>query len=344
MFKIFEAAFLAFVLNACSTPQKITEALKPEEPKGPSFRVAFGSCNNQDLPQSHWDIILKKSPQVWIWLGDNIYADTRSPRVMERKYKKLMNNPEYQAFARQVRITGTWDDHDYGENDAGREYPMKKKSKELFWDFMQESKGSVHRAHEGIYRSEVWNIGSRKVKLIILDTRYSRDPLMQNNIHEYIPSEGDILGEKQWAWLEMELADSSAVDALVIANGTQVLGEQHRFEKWANFPKSKERLLKLMNESAVKIKIILSGDRHFGEISQLALPNGTQLTEVVSSGITHSYESADEANPLRVGSLWSGTHYALMDFYENVDTFKVEVSLEDLKTQKRVNSLELQSG
>ncbi len=327
---------------ACSTPQKIVEAVKPADSNiAPTFRVAYGSCNDQEKAQPHWGVVLSKVPQVWIWLGDNIYADTRVPRIMEADYKKQLRNPEYQALMRQVRIVGTWDDHDFGENDAGGNFPMKRKSKELFWDFMQEPKGSLLRTQSGVYRSELWNIGKRKVKLIILDTRYNRDMLKQNNFHEYIPTEGDILGAEQWLWLEKEMAESKDVDALVIANGTQVLGEEHRFEKWANFPKSKERLLKLLDESPTKIKILLSGDRHFGEISQLKLPGGSMLTEVVASGLTHSYENADEPNPLRVGPLWPKTHFGLMDFYDEASSLRVKLSIEDLKTQKSVNSIEL---
>jgi len=342
MFKYPLSLFLFLAVAACSTPQKIVDTVKPSDsPKPPTFRVAYGSCNDQDDPQSHWGIVLSKVPQVWIWLGDNIYADTRVPRVMEAKYKKQFKHPEYQSLVRQVRVIGTWDDHDFGENDIGGNFPMKRKSKELFWDFMQEPKGSVLRAQSGVYRSELWNVGSRKVKLIILDTRYNRDMLKQNDFHEYIPSEGDILGAEQWLWLEKEMAASKDVDAIVVANGTQVLGEEHRFEKWANFPKSKDRLLKLLDESPSKIKILLSGDRHFGEISQLKLPSGSMLTEVVSSGLTHSYENADEPNPLRVGNLWPKTHFGLMDFYDDADALRVRLSIEDLKTQKSVNSIEL---
>lgn len=342
MFKYGVTLLLILGVLSCSTPQKIAEAIKPtDSTKPPAFRVAYGSCNDQDKPQSQWGIVLSKTPQVWVWLGDNIYADTRVPRIMEAKYKKQLRNPEYQALVRQVRVTGTWDDHDFGENDAGRDFPMKRKSKELFWDFMQEPKGSALRARDGVYRSELWNIASRKVKLIILDTRYNRDMLRQNDFHEYIPSEGDILGSNQWIWLEKEMAESKDFDAIVIANGIQVLGEEHRFEKWANFPKSKDRLLKILDESPVKIKILLSGDRHFGEISQLKLPSGAIVTEVVSSGLTHSYEKADEPNPYRVGDLWSKTHFGLMDFYDDADGLRVKLSIEDLKTQKSVNSIEL---
>ncbi len=334
--------FCVLVLSACSSTHVVTSAPKtPATPTAPTFRVAFGSCNNQDEPQSFYQLILQKNPQVWVWLGDNIYGDTKSPRVLATKYKKLIDNPEYKAFALQLRITGTWDDHDYGDNDAGSEFPLKRYSKNIFWDFMGVPSESALRLQDGVYRSEIWDIGSKKVKLINLDTRYNRDPLIQNSYHEYIPTEGDMLGEAQWMWLEKELTDASDFDAVVIANGTQVLSDKHRFEKWANFPKSRTRLLKLLEDSPIPKKVLISGDRHFGEISQIILPSGALVTEVTSSGLTHSYENVDEDNSYRFGKLWPKTHYALMDFYDEKDDLRIVFSIQDLSTNNEVNRLEL---
>ncbi|MEZ4816164.1 MAG: alkaline phosphatase D family protein [Bdellovibrionota bacterium] len=335
------ALLILFLFLSCSTPKQIAKAVKPAEMSAPVFRVAFGSCNNQDQDQSFWELVLKQNPQVWLWLGDNIYADTRVPRVLKAKYQKLLDNPHYKALAKQVRITGTWDDHDFGENDAGASFPMRRVSKDLFWDFMQVPKASILRSQEGVYRAEVWKIGSHQVKLLILDSRYNRDPLKKNEEGEYLPTEGDMLGEKQWQWFEKELGEASSYDVVVVANGTQVLSSKHPFEKWANFPKSRERLLKLLDESPVKTKILLSGYRHFGEINQLKLPSGALLTEVVASGLTHSYEAANEPNEMRVGPLWPQTHFALMDFFETPDLLRVRLSIQDIKTQNIVNSIEL---
>jgi alkaline phosphatase D len=72
---------------------------------------------------------------VFIFLGDNVYGDTRDPSVLRAKYAKLQDKPEFQRLCAQVPILATWDDHDYGENDAGRDYPMKEESRGIFCDF-----------------------------------------------------------------------------------------------------------------------------------------------------------------------------------------------------------------
>ena len=45
--------------------------------------IAFGSCNHQNKEQSLWDDIVSEDPNLWIWLGDNIYADTNDMELMK---------------------------------------------------------------------------------------------------------------------------------------------------------------------------------------------------------------------------------------------------------------------
>lgn len=41
-----------------------------------SSRIAFGSCNEQDLQNNMWPIIAERHPTAFIWGGDAIYAGT----------------------------------------------------------------------------------------------------------------------------------------------------------------------------------------------------------------------------------------------------------------------------
>jgi alkaline phosphatase D len=99
-------------------------------------RIAFGSCAKSDKPQPIWDAVLAARPDLFIFLGDNVYLDTRDPAVMRRKYAELAAQPGFQRLkASGIPILATWDDHDFGENDAGADYPMKEESRRLFLDF-----------------------------------------------------------------------------------------------------------------------------------------------------------------------------------------------------------------
>ncbi|MEO6039956.1 MAG: hypothetical protein ABIQ93_16205, partial [Saprospiraceae bacterium] len=44
--------------------------------------IAFGSCNKLDKPQNMWGDVAANNPNLWIWLGDIIYADTSDMKAL----------------------------------------------------------------------------------------------------------------------------------------------------------------------------------------------------------------------------------------------------------------------
>ncbi|MCB2407670.1 alkaline phosphatase D family protein [Hymenobacter lucidus] len=287
-----------------------------QQPK--DLTLAFGSCNKVELPQPLWDDIARDKPNVWIWLGDNVYGDTNDMQVLKGKYDAQLNLPGYRQFRQQVpTIIGTWDDHDYGRNDAGKEYPFKKQSQQLALDFLGEPKNSPRRQQEGIYASYTYMAGTKKVKVILLDDRYFQDELERGIIDRaYVPNPtGDILGEAQWQWLSRQLTGSDA-DVHIIGSGIQFLPSQHPYEKWANFPAARKRLLDLLIASRAKGVLLISGDRHIGEMSKITLAGQKQpIYEITSSGLTHvDPRIVDEPNQYRVGPRVNQQHYGLLRF------------------------------
>src|SRR5436305_1258001 len=101
----------------------------------PLSRIGFGSCVHQDRPQPIWTPIVAAKPELFLMLGDNIYADTEDMALMRKMYAQLAAQPGFKKLRGACPILATWDDHDYGGNDAGAEYPKKKESQQLFLDF-----------------------------------------------------------------------------------------------------------------------------------------------------------------------------------------------------------------
>lgn len=101
----------------------------------PLTRIAFGSCNRAEKAQPVWPAVLQFRPQLWIWSGDIIYADTTDMVRMAHLYQQQKTQPDYQKLLACCRVIGTWDDHDYGRNDGGRDYPRKIDSQRLLLDF-----------------------------------------------------------------------------------------------------------------------------------------------------------------------------------------------------------------
>ncbi|GKU98227.1 hypothetical protein SLEP1_g11259 [Rubroshorea leprosula] len=277
------------------------------------FRIAFGSCSNQSAPQPIWDAINKFDPQVFIWLGDNIYGDNRlpfrifgkertigpwknvrmfvpsSPQEMLSRYNKAKANPDYSRLRANAKVIGTWDDHDYGLNDAGKEFTEKVANQKLLLDFLDEPQDSPRREQAGVYVSYTFGSLGKQVKIILLDTRYHRDPLS---------SDGTILGASQWTWLEKELmGPASAITIIgssiqVISNISATTGPLLHSESWGRFPKERDRLFRLIANSKRDGVLFISGDVHFGEITRYDCAAGYPLYDITSSGLTQTVEKA----------------------------------------------------
>ncbi len=279
--------------------------------------IAFGSCNNQKKEQKMWPYIAADRPDLWIWAGDIVYADTEDMRLKADQYQIQKVNAAYQRFTAQVPVIGTWDDHDYGDNDACKTYPKKVQSRDLLLSFLDVDKSRPVYQRDGAYQSYTFGPDSQQVKIILLDTRYFRDELEKNPEKggaRYIPNRvGDVLGYKQWKWLENELTDSSA-GVHVIISSIQLISEEHDYEKWANFPSARKKFLKIMEKTNPECPILISGDRHIAEISMIELENThTHLYEVTSSGLTHTWSKMkEEPNHYRVGDLIAKLNYGLL--------------------------------
>ena len=300
-----------FLILSCGSSSLISTEGEPD------FTIAFGSCNREDEAQPLWSAILKNDPDVFLWGGDNIYSDTDDAEKMKADYLLQKKNKDYQRLLGQTNVLGIWDDHDYGLNDGGKEWHFKEKSQELFLDFMDVPETSPRRIREGVYHSEEFETPEGSLKVILLDTRYFRDKLKKSTDpgKRYETSQGTILGEVQWNWLEEELNNSDA-DFNVILSSIQILSAEHGFETWGNFPSEVEKLKDLLVSSEAKNVILLSGDRHISEFSATEVERlSYPLVDFTSSGLTHSYEDfSGEPNKLRVGEVVKEKSFGLLKF------------------------------
>ncbi|SNT26951.1 alkaline phosphatase D [Ekhidna lutea] len=281
------------------------------------LRIAFGSCSKQDQPESQlWAEVNKTNPDLWVWLGDNIYGDTEDMDVMKAKYDQQKSHTGYKTLLSRSSVIGIWDDHDFGVNDGGAEYPMKDQSRDLLFDFLNVDKNNPARKRQGAYQSYTYNNSQGNIKVILLDARYFRDSLKWENpgTDDKIALKnetGDILGETQWKWLENQLSDNE-IDLFILASGIQVIPEEHRWEKWSNFPMAKERLLNTIKKIDTPL-IIISGDRHLSEVSKLDLEGyDYPLYELTSSSLNSPSTISEENNRFRLKNKIHERNFATM--------------------------------
>ncbi len=335
-------AFCLCCFNLPMTAQVKTAEIKPTryEVQNPLKTIAFGSCNNQKKEQKMWQFVLQNRPDLWIWLGDNIYGDTENMKLMKAKYIRQKSNNYYQHLRKKAHIIGIWDDHDYGKNDAGKEYPMKDASQQLMLNFLDVPQDAPERSRQGAYSSHTYGSGENEVKVILLDGRYFRDEVKKDGKKSIVNPTGDILGEAQWKWLEEELSNNSA-RLTIIGCGIQFIPEEHQYEKWAVFPTARKRFIGLLERCNPRNALLISGDRHIGEFSKIQLGNGEIVHEVTSSGLTHTYEElTDEPNQYRVGNIVNQLHFATINFDWVSQPAKINIELKGIDN-KTYESLQL---
>lgn len=243
------------------------------QPSGdsPIGRLLFGSCIQQDRPIPILQTMLSQNPQLVVFLGDNIYADTSDMGVMQAKYATLAANQDFAALRQASTILATWDDHDYGQNDSGEDYPQREAAEQLFHDFWDGAADSPRRQRPGVYDAHVFGPPGKRLQVILLDTRYFRSPLKKGEKRvggPHIPDddpEKTLLGEAQWQWLEKQLREPAEVR--VIASSIQCVASDAGQETWSNLPRERDRLFRLIRESRAGGVLIISGDRHWAELS-----------------------------------------------------------------------------
>lgn len=328
--KRFFILFLALIVLSCS--DKSSKKTTENNNESNELVIAFASCNDQKREQPLWGPIIDNHPDLFVWGGDNIYSDSRDLEQMKTDYAIAKQQPGYQKLLQTTEVIGTWDDHDYGVNDGGKDAKHKEEAKALMMEFLDVPVDAAIRNREGVYFSHTISNKEGSVKIILLDTRSFRDSLQPSSREgvRYDPWESEehktLLGEAQWSWLEKELQDDTA-DFTMIVSSIQFLSHEHGWEKWGNFPNEVNRLYDLLGNTKAKNIFFVSGDRHLGEISvnrEVSLPY--PLVDFTTSGLTHTYlKYGTEGNEFRVSNIIKRLNFGILrfDFEKQQVTFEL---------------------
>jgi alkaline phosphatase D len=292
-------------------------------------RIAFGSCNHQSAPQHMWAQIAAQNPQLFLMIGDNVYGDNgwdadAGLESLRRSYALQASHPEFTGFRAKFPMMATWDDHDFGLNDAGGNFPFRRWGEALFESFWGSS--DAVRARPGVYDSSITGPEGKRVQVILLDTRFFRSDLKRMTWSKDRPPLGGylqdnsadktVLGTEQWAWLEAELAKPA--DLRIVVSSTQVITDAHQYEGWTNFPAERARLFAMLKGREASGLVLLSGDRHAAGIYKTQ-HDGQTMWELTSSSLNLAFgddierSTAREPDPSRISKFFPIENYGLVD-------------------------------
>jgi len=302
-------------------------------PSAQRLRIAFGSCANQKKPQPIWPSISAHHPDLFVFLGDNLYADAKDEASLAQRYAEFEAVQSLQDFRRRTPHVAIWDDHDFGDDDVGGDYPYKQRSQQLFCDAWNEPASSPRRHRDGVYTSYVFQVGERRVQLILTDLRYNRTPLTPDASRKssytalvmkakltgqpmkgwYLPNakpEASLLGEAQWQWLEAQLRVPA--DVRILGSSVQFAASGGGWEGWDLFPAERERLVQLVQKTQAEGLVFLSGDMHYAEMSRWDVPGGYPLWDATSSGLTEVWD-IPTPNTRRQSEVLAALNFGLLD-------------------------------
>ncbi|AQR61910.1 hypothetical protein BZG35_09800 [Brevundimonas sp. LM2] len=241
------------------------------------FRLAFGSCARRARypVQPIWGAIETARPDLFVWAGDAVYADSLEPEILAEEYRRQRDLPEIRRFMATTPQFCIWDDHDYGLNDQDRRHPGKAAALETFKRYWPNPAAGLPDTPGAFFR---WSQGG--IDFFFLDVRYHRDPNEAPNV-----AGKTMLGTAQRDWLLQGLKASQAPFKVLISGSGWNDGKVEGADSWASFTHERDAVFAEVMQAGVTGVVLLSGDTHFGEMNCLpwSQRGGYDLYEFVSS-------------------------------------------------------------
>ena len=326
--------------------QFVTKDLWQWRKPAPDFSFLTGSCAYFNQPKydrpgkpygldsSIFETMAKEKAAFMLWLGDNWYTrdvDYYSEWGLWYRAQHDRAQPILQKFLKAMPHISTWDDHDYGPNDIGKNYILKDVSRNIFMKYF--SNPSYGENGQGIYTMTSWG----DADIFITDDRWFRSAdHMKDSINGKPNPEKRMMGEQQMEWLKNSLLFSMATFK-IIAVGSQVLNPASPYDKWKNFPVEYGDLMNFLKENKINGVIFLSGDRHHSEIIKVDRPGSYPLFDITVSPLTsgtHPFAGPELSNPYRILGIDEKQNYAKFSFSGPKDQRKLLVEFFGVKRNK----------
>lgn len=246
------------------------------------FTVGFGSCARiqEDNVQPIWKVVAANRPDMFFWLGDNVYADTTDPDILAEEYRRQREVAKLISLYRGIPHLAVWDDHDYMLNDHDRTNPYKEDALRVFKQYWPNMSYGLPDT-PGVFFQHTYG----GVDFFFIDCRYHRDPN-----HAEDTTEKTFLGTKQLAWLKDGLQSSNAPFKVIVSGSGWSVAKGSGGDSWASYLHERNGLFNFIRDEEISGVVLLSGDTHVGELNCIPWSEhgGYDLYDLVSSPLAQS--------------------------------------------------------
>ena len=306
-------------------------------------KILLGSCLDEEKgPSAALQSLATEQADLFLMVGDNVYGDrdgmayTNNQADLDEvreSFADLAAREDFQTVRQNVPMMVAWDDHDYGANDSGKEFPFRNYAErihEVFWGLEDQDVGQW----PGTYYARTFGPEGQRTQVIMLDTRYFRSGLTPTDEwgvkgkERYLPAPAgsmqDMLGAAQWTWLENQLQQPA--DIRLIASSIQVMPTVHGWEAWSAMPDERQHLFDLIARTQATGVVFLSGDRHSAYIYEEEGVLPYTANELTSSSLNVSFATElDEMDSRQIDRAFPPENYGSVEIDWNARAITLKV-------------------
>ncbi|MBI2516650.1 MAG: alkaline phosphatase family protein [Opitutae bacterium] len=297
----------------------------------PDFKFIYGSCAYLNEPQYDrpgepygkgteiFRHMAESGADFMLWGGDNWYyrePDFDSLSGLWYRAQHDRATPDLQKLLAVMPNYATWDDHDYGSNDANKSYELKDETLDIFKSYWANPSWG-EPGNPGVYGKFFWGDAA----FFLMDDRtYRDDDKLDASATKEMKTQ---YGAKQREWLKQSLLAAQTLNHFTwkfIATGGQVITDfGGASETFDNYPDERADLLEFIRQHKITGVVILSGDVHFTELARKKLTGTQWIYELTSSPFSSSSWPADKGprkgDPQRIeGTMVTDQNYCVLSF------------------------------
>jgi alkaline phosphatase D len=227
----------------------------PPEDRPGRVVLGFGSC--ADFSDSKvWTRIGEEGVEGMVLLGDTPYIDITEIGRVRQAYRRFATIPRLVELFRGIPFWGTWDDHDFGKNDADGTLVGKEFTRQGFVEyrpnagFGEEGQGVYTRFRRG------------PVEVFLLDTRW----FARTGKSWADPEQPTLLGDRQWAWLRAGLKASTAPFKILACGMVWDDKKNTESDDWGTYDHERQALQRWLGEEGISGVILMGGDIHVSRL------------------------------------------------------------------------------
>lgn len=254
----------------------------PMDDTSASFRLMFGSCWMSNFPwktkSTTWELSQSLNPDIFIFLGDFIYADHpwtkgKKREDFRRHYRMATSNEDYIQFAKNIPWFSGFDDHEITDNWNKGISGIYKNAMQVWDEYFGNGNPNSY-----VDITTYYNFKYGDNAFFVLDSRSYRD-------NDAVPP--SILGVTQKNYLKDWLNNSKTTATWkFICSPTPFTANINCEDCWQGYLEERAEILNFIRINRIRNVIFLSGDRHYTYTVNITQGDWESVYEFSSSPVS----------------------------------------------------------